>query len=400
MPERTRGIALTLVLLLAMLLPMLILYAVGSLGVWLAPSLNLSVSQLGLFALTSFGVAALLSPVSGGWAGRVGTRMALRALFFSVAAAYTLLALAHSLWLALVAACLCGIAQALANPATNLLIRQRVAVRNRARVVGMKQSGVQMAALLAGLLLPLVASHWNWRVGFLMLLPVSIGLILLAPVVAPTSAEGPVPSTSIDTGPNRLLRGLMAVQWLAGMALSAFVTFVSNDAQSRGVAVVAAGQLLAWFGVAGMLSRLILTPWADRLRDEYSMLAVLFAVAAVAVLPLVTDLGNRYWLWPLSAFLMGGSAVATNAIAMSMVIKDRAFGSLAPASGWLSSAFFTGLAIGPVTFAGFLSSFTEYRLAWAWLLFLLVIGAMLCLALRFFRRRQRLPELAFGEGDA
>lgn len=385
-------LALKTVLLAGMMLPMLILYAVGSLAPWLAPTLSLTVTQLGLFALVSFGVASVLSPFAGAWTGKIGAANALRCLFAAVFIAFLLLAQAESLLHALLATVFCGLAQAFANPATNVLVREKVAPSQRAAMVGLKQSGVQMAAFLAGLLLPWLASIWSWRAGFFGLLPVAALLLWLVSKVAPAHG-GEVTETSL-TAPNRLLNGVMLVQCLAGMALSAFVTFVPADASDSGVSPLLAAQLLAWFGIAGVVSRLVLTPWADRLRDEFSMLMILFGVAALAIALIAFGAGGGYWPWLLAAVLMGGSAVATNAIAMSMIIKDRSFGDVPSASGWLSCAFFAGLASGPLLFGGILANASTYQWAWSAVLLLLVSGAFLCQRLRVFRAQRRHRELA------
>ncbi len=101
----------------------------------------------------------------------MGSRYALIALFFTIASAFTLMASAENFYGLVAAAAVCGIAQALANPVTNLLIAQQVPPEKRAQVVGLKQSGVQVAALFAGLVLPGIAIQYGWRVALGMIVP-------------------------------------------------------------------------------------------------------------------------------------------------------------------------------------------------------------------------------------
>ncbi|MGA9693998.1 MAG: MFS transporter, partial [Pseudonocardiaceae bacterium] len=141
---------LVVVLTLAMALPMLVLYAIGALGPQLVTDLGVDRTELGALPAGAFAVAAVLSLWSGRIVDRMGTRGAGAALFFVVAVSFATMALAGGLGLLVVAVAACGIAQALANPVTNRIIADRVPTRARGAVVGIKQSGVQLAALVAG----------------------------------------------------------------------------------------------------------------------------------------------------------------------------------------------------------------------------------------------------------
>ncbi|MEN9868706.1 MAG: hypothetical protein RL748_4296, partial [Pseudomonadota bacterium] len=152
---------LPLLLLLAMAMPMLVLYAMGALGPMLLPAWQIQAGQLGWISSTSFALAAVLSL----WAGRVvaqlGARRSLIALFLALALAYALMISLHGFAGVVLALAVGSLAQALCNPATNLLIAQQVPAAHKARVVGLKQAGVQLAALFAGLVLPAMAQQWG-----------------------------------------------------------------------------------------------------------------------------------------------------------------------------------------------------------------------------------------------
>ncbi|EPL10676.1 putative ABC transporter, partial [Pseudomonas sp. CF161] len=87
-----RGGGLRLVLTAAMALPMLIFYAVGTLGPLLVADLGVPTHWLGWLIMSAFGFAALLSLWAGPLVNRLGTRRALAWLFWATAGAYALLA--------------------------------------------------------------------------------------------------------------------------------------------------------------------------------------------------------------------------------------------------------------------------------------------------------------------
>src|SRR5687768_5424756 len=81
-----------IVLVFAMAMPMLVLYAISTLGTFIVRDLHLEAKLLGYLVMSSFGIAAILSPWGGALVDRIGPRHALTILFFTVALAFTLLA--------------------------------------------------------------------------------------------------------------------------------------------------------------------------------------------------------------------------------------------------------------------------------------------------------------------
>jgi MFS family permease len=98
--------------------------------------------------------------------------------------------------------------------------------------------------------------------------------------------------------------------------------------------------------------------------------------------------GSHWPLWA-GALGMGLTAVATNAIAMSMVLRDPGFGSPAPAAGLLSVGFFGGFALGPPLFGLVQNGPWGFAYAWLVLIGVLLLGCLLCLLLTQVRQRQR-----------
>lgn len=382
---------LQVVLIFAMTLPMLILYATSTLGPLLSEDLHFEPAAIGYLIMSSFGLAAVLSLWAGAIVDYIGARSALLVLFGAIAAAFALIAAAQVFWSLIAATAICGIAQALANPATNLLIAQQVRPEQRASVVGLKQSGVQLAALFAGLVLPAIAFQYGWRTAFGVIAPVAIIFGLAALFVTPGQHVRRNKQLTF-VRPNALLSWLMAVQFSVGLALSAFVTFLPTFATQQDMPLAQADMLIAVFGITGMLSRIVLTPLGAKLRDESYLLFTLIAVAAAAIVLTMQAGPESHWrLWA-GAAGMGLSAVATNAIAMSMLIRDSAFGLVTAASSYVSFAFFSGFAFGPPLF-GLLSGQPGSALGWNVLTGLLCLACVMTLRLASARKRRALASV-------
>lgn len=394
-PNNTRSLGL--LLMLAMSFPMLLLYALAAGSHELMQHWKLGPASFGILVGASFALAALLSPWAGPLVQKLGARYSLRWLFICIAGAFAMLAVFQSYTLLLLAVALCGIAQAICNPATNLLIAQEVAAPQRAQLVGLKQAGVQVAALCAGLILQPAALAWGWSSIFYCLLPITLWLAWYSQAngsvngvqpsqTAPAQNVWPLPRPQT---PAKRLRCLMCMQAMTGIALACFVNFLPQFAQKLQMSAIQAGQLIALFGASGLLSRIVLTPLAARLREESwaQLLLLLLACTGLLLLWQATQAGTGmvHWRLWLAAILFGSSAVASNSIAMSMLLRDTEFGKPAPAAAWLSCTFFASFAIGPSLFGLALPSM-GFGSGWLALVACLVLAMLAGLALIAARR--------------
>ena len=369
------------------------LYGVSALGPVLVEELDLSRLQLGSLVAVTIGAAASLSMAAGRLIDRIGARGGLLGLAAVVAATLVAASFAGSYPWLLAALAVAGIGQALANPATNVLIRARVPVPGDGTAVGLKQSGVQLSALLSGAILPSVAvAHgWPWalRTAALAVVPV---------FVAALRVRSPRP-------PVRVARRRRLPSWLFRLALFCFVLAAANAAvatylplfaaQDLGYRDRLAGGVLACFGAAGVLGRVW---WSQRAagrpgRRPATMLTALSAAAAVCAIPLalatVPHWGALVWVGALG---VGVSATAAYAVAMLDVIRN-AGADTGRASGLVSIGFFLGFAAGPLAF-GLLTSHAGYRPGWIVVVLTLAAAAVAGLPLR------RLPPSGPQHADA
>ncbi|MGW3498268.1 MFS transporter [Streptomyces sp. NPDC001020] len=361
-------------------LSMVVLYAIGALGPFLVADLDLSGSRLGLLTAVTFGTASLLSLYAGHIADLVGGRRSLALLLALVACAFTALALSHGYETLLAALVFGGAAQSLANPSTNKLIAAHVPPARRAMAVGVKQSGVPLAAFTAGLVLPALADATSWRTALAVVVPLALaaaaGTLLLLP---PDGTRPAGPGLSLPSPPNTPTRWLMAVSFCVGCALAALTTYLPLYAHQRlSLGERSAGALIAAIGVSGIASRLLWSKYSDRMDIARSLL-VLAAVAVASALLLPAALAGTWLVW-VGAVGLGGSAAAANAVTMVAVTKGSGFGRTGHASALVSLGFFAGFVAGPLGFGLLVDSTGGFTAGWVMVTVLLGLAGALAWA--------------------
>ncbi|NRA84081.1 MAG: MFS transporter [Gammaproteobacteria bacterium] len=337
-------------LVVAMALPVLILYAVGALASYMVADSILDTKMLSGFTLSAFGVAAILSLKAGKWVKKLGIKHSLYLHFFAVAVGFLCLVISDSFSLMIVSVAICGISLALSNPLTNQIIALQVPTKNKAAMVGLKQAGVQISALVSGLLFPLLAQQWGWRVAFSCVIPVSIFMLIVAFSFNWEATKASAAKVVRQAKFNSHICTLMVMQACAGLILAPFITFVPSFAVGLGMSVNDAAFLITIFGLVGIFSRIFMTSISAKFNSEAGLIFVLIIIAAIAVT--LTFTATEVTIWQIYAGVIGigFTIVATNALAMAMIMRHDCFGDVPYASGLVSSAFFTGLAVGPLLF--------------------------------------------------
>ena len=372
--------AIAIFLHVAMGMPMMVFYAIGILGPQIIADLDISQKDLGWFTASAFGLAAVLSPWVGGVVQRIGSQRGLMALFLLVSLSFSLIASLSGFQGVVLAMLCCGFAQALANPATNLTIAQMVPASRKAAIVGFKQAGVQVSALLAGLMFPGMSVWLGWRGTFLAWVPLLLLLALMSKrLVGSTQNRGRLDLSAAFIAPNGRLLILMAIQFCAGSVLSSFITFIGVYADQLGMPGQQIGAMVSVFGAMGIVARIVLTPLGSCMRDETVLLGALFSIPIIVLIVMRMAEPGRYWpLW-VGVVGLGMTLVATNAVAMSMLLRDERFGTPARASGMLSLGFFGGFSISPPLFGEIIGIQGGFSMAWMYLIMMLFIGFMLCI---------------------
>jgi MFS family permease len=279
----------------------------------------------------------------------------------------------------LIAALVTGLSNAWGNPATNALIVDTVPPGERGVVTGVKQSGVQIGTFLGGLLLPLFTAWWSWRVAVLIFLamPLSglLGMIGRRDPHRHTSKR----KRSTDPLP-------VAVRWIAsyglvsGLATSAMIGFLPLFAhEDVGWSESAAGLLIAMTGFAGIGARMIWPRLSERGIGHGRTLRILAGMTTITAVLLAlagADVIGGWALYP-AALLLGGGAVAWNAVGMLAVMDFSPEGAVGKGTGLVLLGFLMGLAFGAPLMGFSVDQLGSYTAGWGAAALLLMVSAVI-----------------------
>jgi len=358
-------------------------FAIGVLAPFLAADLALSRTQIGLLTSVLFGVGALGSPIAGPLVDRLGGRRLLLGLFAVAGLGVLGVSASPSYPVLVTAVAVGGLATATTNPVTNALIADHLASGQRGVVMGVKQSGVQMGSLLAGLALPSLALALGWR-GAL----VVAAIALLAGIAATVAVVPPDPITSVQRSQRsavaptpaerRFGRWLAAYALLMGGALAAVGAFVVlYSVEALGYPEDVAGLAAAVIGLVGVVSRVLWGRIAESLRTVTAPLVALAAAAVVSqAIIWSATVGPRALLW-VGVVAYGASAVAWNTVAMLGIVREVRGEKTGWASGVYQTAFYSGFVVAPLAFGWLVDLTGSYDAGWAFVTGLFAVATLI-----------------------
>lgn len=364
-------------------------YLTGALGLQIRAELGIGPAELGLAIGTFFVATALLSPVLGTIADRIGTVRSLRvAMLTAIASSLTMVLFVRSYTMLIIALVIGGIANGIAGPSTSRLVAYHVQAR-RSLAFGLRQAAVPLATLLAGLAVPLIGLTLGWRAAFWLVIIVAVPVMLLAGE-AVVGREG---RGTRATGRVENLHGLLLVGsafLLATSAGTALMAFVVDLSVARGLTEATGGSVLAAISIAGIVARVAVGWLADRPSiDTFRVMQVQITLGLVGFALLALPTGT-VGLMVGGMLGIGGGWGWTGL--MAHVVAQGSPGAPARAAGIVQVGGASGGILGP-PLAGALIEFVSHEAAWT------VAFVLLALAVVAIRRADR-SELArrFREG--
>ncbi|MHA6344285.1 MFS transporter [Roseivivax sp. CAU 1761] len=312
-----------------------------------------------------YGAAALASLAAGRVIARHGAlRTSQGAL--ALAAAGLAVCLTGSLPAIAAGSLLIGLGYGVVTPASSHLLAQSTPAHRMGFVFSLKQTGVPLGGILAGLTLPPLALAFGWRA--------ALGLAAVSCLLVALTAQPLRAVLDRDrrrgggTGAPPALKTLLADPGLRGLALTSFVFaamqliltgfLVTYLAQARGLPLAQAGATLAVAQAAGVAGRLLWGWCADRFATARQVLALLAALSAVcaAVFAQGTDAGALLLLGAVSA-LFGAAAIGWNGVFLAEVARIAPPGRVAAATGAALFMTYAGVVAGPPAFAALVEHF-------------------------------------------
>lgn len=253
---------------------------VGTLGERITSGLGLGEAGLGLSLAAFFGTSALLAPVAGGLADRIGWPAAIRRGGLTVGLGLVLVATAGGSVPGLVAGlAVGGVGMATAMPAGSRAVAVALPADRQGLLFGVKQAAIPLAGLLAGAAVPAVALTVGWRWSFAAALPLPLLAVVLAGRVTGPSRDGRRGGPGAP--PPRAYRLLAAGAAAAAAALASMSTFAVVTAVDAGLAEGGAGLLVALASGLGLAVRVVAGWLADRRgSDGLVAVATMLAVGA------------------------------------------------------------------------------------------------------------------------
>ena len=417
----------------------------SGLAVQIQGDLDFDDAALGLTVGAFYLAGALGSVLSGRIVERVGPRAALR--FTALATAGVLLATgaAAGSWAVLTGLVgLAGLANALAQPATNLYIARGVRPGRQGLAIGVQKSGIPAAALLGGLAVPTLGLTVGWSWAFVIGALLALAASAYVPSVPPKpersaeagtaeaatgpsaeaasgqAADGPPadgladgpPAAEAEDGPSpagpsadgsrtaesqanaasarpdvptRLLAALATATGLAAAGSGSLSGFFVVSSVGTGVDEGTAGFLLGAGSLVGIAVRLILGAMADRgAIGAWNTLTVMFLAAAASFGGLAT--GSEAVLIAVLPFAFA-TAFAWPSLYHLAVVRANPSAPGA-ATGITMTGSYTGAVGGPLVF-GLVADFASY--GWAWgvaVVFMAAAAAVMTVVGRFIDDRR------------
>lgn len=358
----------------------------------LARAYGIPASWIGFQVSVMYSGAMVMSLIGGQAVRRLGAvRTSQCALGFSgcglaLAAAPSLIAFA-------VGSVLIGFGYGLTNPPAAHLLMRVTKPQNRNFIFSLKQTGVPLGAVIAGLASPPLALVFGWQWAFW---TGAAGTLAFLIVIQPLrrgwdwDRDPGVPIKQNPATDLRMVLGHSALRWI-GMAafcfsavqisLSAFaVTMLVEDLR---FGLVEAGVVLSVLQVGGALGRIFWGGIADWLGDGIRvLLAVALISAAAGIMTMTLDPATGTAVIYAVLILFGLSAIGWNGVFLAEVARLAPDGRIGSATAGVLVPTYAGVLLGPSTFAGIQALAGQYTTAFGIFAAVSVCGFVLLLMTR------------------
>lgn len=352
----------------------------GALAPTLRTSLHLTTAEVGLIAgLVSLGALTASVP-AGHVTDRIGAGRSLTLALLGVTAGVIIAVLAPGRWVFLGGAFVAGLGYGAVNPATNVLSTALVPRRRRALFLSVKQTGVTLGGLAAGLALPRMAQWLGWRSALMLAIAVLLCGVAMGLWAARREAAGwfdskrgaPAGRSASTTlalpriAPTALFGFVMSgVQF----SLAAYLTVYLVDA--HGFSKTTAGTALSVAFASACVGRIAWGWLSDRWFGSHATtLALIAGASAAAIAALASGIGGLS-LW-LIVVMIGLSSIAWNGVYMALITEPATKDGLGRATGRGLTAIYAGSALIPPLLGAVKDATGSWPVAWG-----VAVGAVL-----------------------
>jgi MFS family permease len=349
---------------------------VGGLAVLLQDELGFGEPELGVAIAGFFAAAALAAAPAGRLSEVLGPRAVARVGVGCIVASLLGVALLADSWVFLGGLmALAGLGHALALLAVGVLLTRAVSASRHGLAFGLTQAAAPLAALLAGLSVPVIGLTLGWQAAFIL----GAGLGIMAGLLMPPVPDRPRVTAGMSDrdAPVRVLMPLAIAMGLASAGGNSAVVFLVTSTVDNGFSAASAGLVLAVASVVGLTVRITGGWLGDRL-PHGSLLLMSSVIATGAIGYVGLAMGQVPAVVILSATLAFGGGWGWPGLMLLAVSRTN---PAAPgdAMGIVTVGGLGGAVIGPIAF-GAITDAVSFAAAWLLMAFL-ALGAVLMIAL-------------------
>ena len=334
---------------------------VAVLGPQIAPELGVSPLALGYYVSVLYGSAIISGTLGGDLVLRYGPIRVSQVSLAGTALAMLLLASGVP-WLAPVSAAVMGLSYGPTTPASSHMLALSTPPERMNLVFSIKQTGVPLGGMLAGLLGPSLANLLGWRGALVTIALAGVACALsIQPLRRPhDEARAPghhvgvaaltvVAATLRNSAPLRTLA--LASLCFTIVQLTYMTYLVTYLHEAFGYTLVAAGLWMSIGHLAGVIGRIVWGMIADRSLGAVRMVVVLaigMAVGSVALGLLPPPPGVALMA---VVVLLGACSLGWNGTFLSEVARQAPPGGAGRATSAILTCTYGGVVIGPPLFA-------------------------------------------------
>jgi MFS family permease len=364
--------------------------ALATLAPTVAIDLDVGPEVVGFQISIIFTSGAIISALAGTLVKRFGGCAISQAAMVLGALGCIAIASGSVLWMVF-GSVLIGISYGLTNPAASQILNRLTPSHRRGLIFSIKQTGVPLGGVLAGLTLPGIAILFGWQgalyivscVGFLM----AASLMTLRSNWDRNRDRGARISVNLLSGPMLVWRSTpLRALALMGFCFSAIqlslmsflVTLLVEDVLWSIVAAGAAASVVQGFGA---VARIFWGALADKLDKGIQILVVIGLVTTVSSLAISTLSPD----WPESHVMIvmtifGAAAIGWNGVFIAEVVKAAPQGNEGVTTGGALTFTYAGVVLGPALYASVNNFFPSYASTFSALAILPALGVILLIA--------------------
>jgi MFS family permease len=344
----------------------------GALAPYLRTSLHLSTFEIGALPALVFLGALIVSIRAGRLVDHIGAGHMLVGSQLVVAVGVGIAALAGDRAVFLAGVGIAGLGYGAVNPATNVLSTSLVPRRRRGLFLSIKQMGVTLGGLVAGLALPRLADALGWRAALM----IPIGLLALSAAIGlwvtrrekagwfmpPETAATPGATVEVRLPGGRATGAFGFISSGVQLSLTAYlaVYLVETQHLSRPDAGLA---LSVAFGAA-CLGRVAWGSISDRFFSSHANTLVVSSIGSIAGLAAIAAGVHGAALWVVIAFV-GFCSIGWNGVYMALLTDRAGDANLGRATGRGLMFLYVGVVLVPPLLGVLQDSLRSWSAMWA-----------------------------------